>query len=104
MAERKSGSAGALLAKAGAVLATEDPRTIEAYAAFGSCFGTAKQLMDDVWDIWGEDPSRDLLNGKRTLPIVHALSTLQGEQRKHCRSCSQPPVNLRSTMTRCGHC
>lgn len=82
MAERKSGSAGVLLAKAGAVLATEDPRTIEAYAAFGSCFGTAKQLIDDVWDIWGEDPSRDLLNGKRTLPIVHALSTLQGEQRK----------------------
>jgi geranylgeranyl diphosphate synthase, type I len=82
MAERKSGSAGALLAKAGAVLATEDPRTIEAYAAFGSCFGTAKQLIDDVWDIWGEDTSRDLLNGKRTLPIVHALSTLQGEQRE----------------------
>jgi geranylgeranyl diphosphate synthase, type I len=82
MAERKSGSAGALLAKAGAVLATEDPRTIEAYAAFGSCFGTAKQIIDDVWDIWGEDTSRDLLNGKRTLPIVHALSTLQGEQRE----------------------
>jgi geranylgeranyl diphosphate synthase type I len=82
MAERKSGSAGALLARAGAVLATEDPFTIEAYAAFGSCFGTAKQLINDVWDIWGEDTSRDLLNGKRTLPIVHALSTLQGEQRE----------------------
>jgi geranylgeranyl diphosphate synthase, type I len=80
MAERKSGSAGALLAKAGAVLATEDPFTIEAYAAFGLCFGTAKQLINDVWDIWGEDTSQDLLNGKRTLPIVHALSTLQGEQ------------------------
>jgi len=82
MAERKSGSAGTLLAKAGAVLATEDPFTIEAYAAFGLCFGTAKQLINDVWDIWGEDTSRDLLNGKRTLPIVHALSTLQGEQRE----------------------
>jgi geranylgeranyl diphosphate synthase type I len=82
MAERKSGSADALLAKAGAVLATEDPLTIEAYAAFGSCLGTAKQFINDVWDIWGEDTSRDLLNGKRTLPIVHALSTLQGEQRE----------------------
>ncbi len=85
MAERKSGSAGALLARAGAVLATEDPFTIEAYAAFGSCFGMAKQLINDVWDIWGEDTSRDLLNGKRTLPIVHALSTLQGEQRERLR-------------------
>jgi geranylgeranyl diphosphate synthase type I len=82
MAERKSGSAGALLAKAGAVLATEDTLTIEAYAAFGSCFGTARQFINDVWGIWGEDTSRDLLNGKRTLPIVHALSTLQGEQRE----------------------
>jgi geranylgeranyl diphosphate synthase, type I len=86
MAERKSGSAGALLAKAGAVLATEDPLTIEAYAAFGLCFGTAKQLINDVWDIWGEDTSRDLLNGKRTLPIVHALSTLRGEQRERLQN------------------
>ena len=82
MVERKSGSAGALLARAGAVLASGDPYTIEAYASFGSCFGIAKQLMNDVWDIWGEGTSRDLLNGKRTLPIVHALSTLRGEQRR----------------------
>jgi geranylgeranyl diphosphate synthase type I len=81
MVERKSGSANALFAKAGATLATKDPFTIEAYTAFGSCFGIAKQLVSDVWDIWGEGESRDLLNGKRTLPIVHALSVLQGEQR-----------------------
>jgi geranylgeranyl diphosphate synthase type I len=85
MMERKSGSAGALLARAGAVLATEDPCTIEEYAAFGSCFGIAKQLMNDVWSIWGEGASRDLLNGKRTLPIAHALSTLRGEQRERLR-------------------
>ena len=82
MAERKSGSEYALFANAGAVLATEDPFTIEAYAAFGSCFGIAKQLMNDVWDIWGNGVSQDLLNGKRTLPIVHAISTLRGEQRE----------------------
>lgn len=82
MVERKSGSENALFAKAGAVLATKDPFTIETYAAFGLCLGTAKQLVDDVRDIWGEGASRDLLNGKRTLPIVHALSTLRGEQRE----------------------
>jgi geranylgeranyl diphosphate synthase type I len=82
MAERKSGSEYALFANAGAVLATEDPVVIEAYAAFGSCFGIAKQLMNDAWDIWGEGVSQDLLNGKRTLPIVHALSTQRGEQRE----------------------
>jgi geranylgeranyl diphosphate synthase, type I len=82
MAERKSGSEYALFANAGAVLATEDPFTVEAYAAFGLCFGIAKQLINDVWDIWGDDCSQDLLNGKRTLPITYALSTLRGGQRE----------------------
>jgi geranylgeranyl pyrophosphate synthase len=82
MAERKSGSEYALFANAGAVLATEDPSTAEAYAAFGLCFGIAKQLINDAQDLWSGDCSQDLLNGKRTLPIGHALSTLRGEQRE----------------------
>jgi geranylgeranyl pyrophosphate synthase len=80
MVKRKCGAPYALFARVGAVLATENSFTIEAYAAFGSCFGIAKQLINDAWDIWGEDESQDLLNGKRTLPIVHALSVLRGEQ------------------------
>ena len=85
MVERKSGSDGALFAKAGAVLATEDASRIEAYAAFGSCHGTARQLITDVWDIWANETSRDLLNGKRTLPVVHALCVLRGKQRERLR-------------------
>jgi len=81
-AEHKSGTEYALFARAGATLATEDPSTIEAYAAFASCFGIAQQLINDAKDIWGDKRSQDLLNGKRTLPIVHALSTLHGEQRE----------------------
>ncbi len=81
MIQRKSGAPYALFARVGAFLATEDSFTIEAYAAFGSCFGIAKQLINDARDIWGQDESQDLLNGKRTLPIIHALSVLQGEQR-----------------------
>jgi geranylgeranyl pyrophosphate synthase len=86
MAERKSGSEYALFANAGAVLATEDPLTVEAYAAFGLCFGIAKQLINDAQDIWSGNCSQDLLNGKRTLPIVHALSTLRGEQRERLQN------------------
>ena len=82
MAEHKSGAEYALFATAGAALATEDPSTIEAYAAFGSCFGIAQQLINDAKDIWGGKRGQDLLNGKRTLPLVHALSTLRGEQRE----------------------
>ena len=86
MVKRKSGATYALFARVGAVLATEDSRTIEAYAAFGSCFGMAKQLINDAWDIWGKAESQDLLNGKRTLPIVHALFVLRGEQRERLQN------------------
>ncbi len=82
MAEHKSGAEYALFAAAGATLATEDPSTIEAYEAFGSCFGIAQQLINDAQDIWGGRCGRDLSNGKRTFPIVHALSTLHGEPRE----------------------
>jgi len=82
MTERKSGSELALFARAAAMLATEDPTTIEEYTSFGWCLGTAGQICSDVGDIWSEGTSRDLLNGKRTLPIVHALSTLRGEPRE----------------------
>ena len=85
MVERKTGSETALFARAGAVLVTEDPFKIEAYTTFGLCFGIAKQLINDVWGIWCEGASQDLLNGKRTLPIVHALSALQGEQRERLK-------------------
>ncbi len=79
MAEHKSGAEYALFATAGAALATEDSSTIEAYAAFGSCFGIAQQLINDAQDIWGERGGQDLSNGKRTFPLVHALSTLRGD-------------------------
>jgi geranylgeranyl pyrophosphate synthase len=82
MAEQKSGAEYALFATAGATLATEDPFAIKAYAAFGSCFGTAQQLLNDAQDIWGHKRGQDLSNGKRTLPIVHALSTLRGQRRE----------------------
>jgi geranylgeranyl pyrophosphate synthase len=86
MVGRKSGSDSALFATSGAVLATEDASKVEAYAAFGSCLGTARQLITDVYDIWADAPSRDLWNGKRTLPIVHALCVLQGRHRERMRA------------------
>jgi geranylgeranyl diphosphate synthase type I len=109
MVERKSGSAGALLARTGAVLATEDTFTIETYAAIGSCFGIVKQLVNDVGGIWGEGASQDLSNGKRTLPILHALSTLRGERRKRlqkllvaARETSEPHDEVRALLAAAG--
>ncbi len=81
MVERKSGSEIALSARAGALVATRDRRKIGSYAGFGLCCGVAKQLINDLWDIWGATVSRDLLNGRRTLPIAHALATSNTGQR-----------------------
>jgi geranylgeranyl diphosphate synthase, type I len=82
MVERKTGSATAMLAKAGAMLATEDPVRVRAYAAFGRYYGMARQLINDAWDIWGEGASQDLFNGRRTLPVVYALSVMREERRE----------------------
>ncbi len=80
--EARSGAAYALLARAGATLATEDSRRIEAYAAFGLCYGSARQLINDVHGIWAEAASRDILNGRRTFPIAHAMTVLDGDRRE----------------------
>jgi geranylgeranyl diphosphate synthase type I len=81
MIERKSGSELALFAQAGAILATEDDDVIQQYAAFGRCYGIASQLRSDVRDIWSAEISQDLINGKCTLPVVHAMSSLQDVSR-----------------------
>ena len=86
MIERKSGAPTALLASAGATLATGDSSRIEAFAAFGLCYGVAKQLINDVHGIWGEAVSQDLLNGRRTFPVVHALTVLDEDRREELRS------------------
>lgn len=82
MMERKSGSATALLASAGAALATGDSSRIEAFAAFGLRYGVARQLVNDVHGIWGQAVSQDLLNGRRTFPVVHALTVLDRDRRE----------------------
>jgi geranylgeranyl pyrophosphate synthase len=82
MIERKSGSEFGLFAGAGAMLATEDEDVIRKYAAFGRCLGMASQLRSDAWDIWSAKTSQDLINGRCTLPVVHALSILQEESRE----------------------
>jgi geranylgeranyl diphosphate synthase type I len=65
----------------GALLGTPDEERIESLAQFGRSFGLAFQCRDDYLGIWGE-PSltgkpvgSDLIRGKRSLPVVHALNT-----------------------------
>jgi geranylgeranyl diphosphate synthase, type I len=65
----------------GALLGTPDEARVESLAAFGRGFGLAFQCRDDYLGIWGEPAltgkpvGSDLLRGKRSLPVVHALTT-----------------------------
>lgn len=77
-AERKSGAELALFARVGAALATDDASIVADFTEFGRCLGTATQIGSDVADLWAGDASRDLTNGKRTLPVAHALAVCCG--------------------------
>lgn len=65
--------------RVGALLGTPDARRVDALARFGEAFGLAFQARDDFLGIWGEPEltgkpvGSDILQGKRSLPIVHAL-------------------------------
>jgi len=53
---------------------------------FGMQIGIAFQLVDDLLDIRGDERmgkprGSDIYEGKMTLPIIHALTILHGEQR-----------------------
>jgi geranylgeranyl pyrophosphate synthase len=81
VAERKAGAQFRFFARAGALLATDDARVVDCYGELGNCLGAGSQIASDADDLV-HPPSRDLLNGKRTLPIAHALAALEeGEQR-----------------------
>src|SRR5262249_31062110 len=64
----------------GAIVATEESEVLGALEAFGFAFGMAFQARDDYLGIWGESDSTgkpvgsDILKGKRSLPVVFALS------------------------------
>jgi geranylgeranyl diphosphate synthase type I len=84
-----TGKTGALLSCAsslGAVLVGAPDSTIDALADFGRNVGIAFQAIDDVLGIWGE-PSQtgkpagnDLVQHKKTLPVVTALARSDGRR------------------------
>jgi octaprenyl-diphosphate synthase len=93
--------------RAGASLSEAEPPVVKEAAAFGSDFGMAFQIVDDILDYTatpdesGKDLANDLLHGKTTLPLLLAcehdtglLDLLEATQRaapdeKHCREIHQ---------------
>ncbi len=78
-----AGRTGALMSCAmglGALAATDDGETVEAFKRFGQNIGVAYQMRNDIDDLQGSKeggPSGDVLNKKKLLPIVYAMATAE---------------------------
>ena len=79
---------GALIRSAlqiGALLATEDPATVKAFAEFGNHLGQAFQVRDDYLGIWGDQATlgkatgNDIRRRKKSYPVVFALERASGQ-------------------------
>ena len=73
MAASKSGSLYACAMGLGALTAGAGQEAVDAMSRCGRQVGVALQVQNDVRDIWGGDPSPEVLNKKKLLPVVHAL-------------------------------
>ena len=77
MIRRKSGALAGCSAQLGALAVGADGDTVECLREWGENLGMARQIRDDVADLWGSagdgfTPS-NVLNKKKSLPIIHAL-------------------------------
>ena len=74
--------------RCGAILGGSPPEQEEALAAYGMDLGIAFQFMDDALDYvadqaeFGKARGHDLLEGKVTLPLIHALRCCTAEERR----------------------
>lgn len=80
MIRGKTGALVSASAKLGAIVGTDDAKTIDAFAQFGENMGLAFQITDDVLGIWGDpaitgkSAATDILSKKKALPAVIGLS------------------------------
>lgn len=64
----------------GSILGGADESRQDAYRSFGHAVGLAFQVQDDILGIWGDETitgksaASDLLEGKKSLPVLHGLS------------------------------
>ena len=88
MVSEKTGELCAAGCGIGAAISGTDESSVESFKAFGRDLGVAFQIIDDVLDLVGDESTvgktlgTDLQNRKVTLPVIHALRTLEGDQRK----------------------
>jgi geranylgeranyl diphosphate synthase type I len=84
------GKTAALLGAAagiGALCGGAEPAAIETFTRLGLLLGLSFQVQDDVLGVWGDPDSTgkssadDIRARKKSYPVAHAMSQLEGEQR-----------------------
>ena len=83
VAELKGGMQLSLYCRAAALLAGADEAVVDSYGEVGLCIGTAVGVSSDVHDLWQRPFSKDLADGKQTLPVSYGLTALSGERHGH---------------------
>ena len=89
MIEKKTGQLYYLAGKGGALIGKGNRKEIENLAKYGLLFGLMFQMKDDLLNILTKQSSlgkqqigSDILNGKRTLMVVHTLKNADEKQKK----------------------
>jgi geranylgeranyl diphosphate synthase type I len=88
MISKKTGALTEASTKIGAILGKGNSKQVRALARYGRLLGMAFQLRDDVLGVSGEHRKlgkpigSDIREGKRTLVVIKALSTLRGKKRE----------------------
>lgn len=71
----------------GALIATGDERQLDRFVRFGFFLGAAFQIQDDILNLvgdharYGKELDGDLLEGKRTLIVIHLLGQMHAIER-----------------------
>jgi geranylgeranyl diphosphate synthase type I len=93
MIEKKTGQLYYLAGKGGALIGKGSSKQVENLAQYGTLFGLMFQIKDDLLNILTEQIilgkqmiGSDILNGKRTLMLVHALYELEEKDKKKMMS------------------
>ena len=75
----------------GASFGTEDDEVINCFYKFGRDLGMAYQIADDILGIWsieaktGKPEKIDILNKKKTFPVVYSLNNSTGQENKELK-------------------
>ncbi len=83
MCSYKTGSLARMASGLGAILGGATSQQVDAFGDFATSIGIAFQIQDDILNIkpehvdWGKEIGDDIMEGKRTLMVIHALNALQ---------------------------